>query len=571
MKCLTVLTFIILPVLVLSQQNSNNYQGNLPDNFPVPEVLHSDEPSPGYFFVSPAGLWGHYPDATPYLVVLDNFGTPIFYQEQSRPAFDFKVQVDGSISYAQGTLGYKHYILDDKWQFIKETGAAGNSDDFHDFMILEDGNYLTLANEYRIIDMSEIVEGGHPEVTVIGGVIRIQEPNDNIVFEWNTFDHIPITDAADHIDLTDSLSIDYVHVNSVEMDSDTSIIISSRNLHEVTKFSVETGEIIWRLGGKQNQFTFQDDSCRFYAQHDARKTVDGYYSVFDNNWNISIEGESRAIIYDLDEINMTATVVNDYRSRPEPIMGWIMGNAQELDNGNWVAGWGSGVPNVTEFKHDGSKAFEIKFDAVNYRSFKFNWKPQAFTFSVEEADFDSVKVGESTSYKIFLTNNRLEDATINYIHHHDDRFSVLNQLPFLLPSGIPTEIELAIYPKEEGYFDDLFTFCWDTTINEMHQRIAAQINVKAKAINDLLIDEHWKYSIKIYPNPCKNYLIVDPSDFNGKILSYKLTDLSGKVLVEKQLTINQLSHLNLSRISSGIYLLELETDKGTLQRKFIKD
>jgi len=97
-KTLFVFLFTGLSVLSFGQFNNAQNRGNLPDNFPVPEIVFSNNPSPGYFFVSPAGLWGYFPDATPYLVIMDNYGTPVYFSEQSSSAFDFKIQADGSLT-----------------------------------------------------------------------------------------------------------------------------------------------------------------------------------------------------------------------------------------------------------------------------------------------------------------------------------------------------------------------------------------------------------------------------------------------------------------------------------------
>ena len=46
-------------------------------------------------------------------------------------------------------------------------------------------------------------------------------------------------------------------MNSLWFDeTDGNIILSCRNTSEVIKISRVTGEIIWRLQGKHNQFTF---------------------------------------------------------------------------------------------------------------------------------------------------------------------------------------------------------------------------------------------------------------------------------------------------------------------------
>ena len=53
-----------------------------------------------------------------------------------------------------------------------------------------------------------------------------------------------------------------------------------------------------------------------------------------------------------------------------------MGNVQHLSNGNSVIGWGGlPTPNLTEVEPNGTKVFELGFDApyVSYRAFRFPW------------------------------------------------------------------------------------------------------------------------------------------------------------------------------------------------------
>lgn len=569
MKKFFTVVLLIVSVNMIAQQTKQAIANNLPENFPVPEILLSDDPSPGYFFISPAGLWGYFEEASPYLVIMDNYGVPIFYQEQTRAAFDLKLQENNILSYAWGTNGNMHYIFNNKLEYIGEYITSPYGNDFHDLQVFENGDYLTLLRNYRIVDMDTVVEGGHKGVTIVDGVIRLFNSNGELLFNWSTKDHFKITDTR-HADLLDPYEIDFAHINSIEMIGDSAILLSSRNMDEVTRISMETGDIIWRLGGNNNQFTFEDDSLVFSAQHDARITSEGYLSLFDNNWQTTLDHESRLIIYDLDEENMTTSLVRDIRSRPEPIHGWIMGNGQELDNGNYIVGWGSGDPNVTEFKPDNTKAFEMRYDAVSYRAYKFDWKSQAFTFNSDEANFDTVRVGETTTIKLELTNNRQDDAVINYIHHYDNQFSVLNQMPINLASGVPVEIEFAIDPEEEGLFEDLFTLCWDTQTDGLNQRIATQINITANALNDLSVKESWKDLIRVYPNPFEHYLMIEQANNDIKIEVCKLVDAFGRDVFEMKSGLNQNQRLEFGYLPQGIYFLIIETDKGSVERKLIR-
>ena len=48
---------------------------------------------------------------------------------------------------------------------------------------------------------------------------------------------------------------DYLHLNSVEVDTDGNLLISARNTWTVYKVDRSTGAVLWRLGGKRSDFT----------------------------------------------------------------------------------------------------------------------------------------------------------------------------------------------------------------------------------------------------------------------------------------------------------------------------
>jgi len=120
------------------------------------------------------------------------------------------------------------------------------------------------------MDMSGIVSGGNTAAQIIDGALQKFDSGGNLIFEWDALAHYNITDVDAGIDLTQQ-QIDFSHFNSVEIDSDGNPLISARNLDEITKVDHNTGNIIWRLGGKNNQFTFANDNLGFSRQHDIRR------------------------------------------------------------------------------------------------------------------------------------------------------------------------------------------------------------------------------------------------------------------------------------------------------------
>lgn len=345
----------------------------LPTDFPGYEVpVRVDSSMPGYVFLG-SYRYNDYSTSDAYLLIVDDDGEPVYYKHMAPivTILDFKRQPNGWLTFFVPREN-AFFAMDSSYSLVAKYEAGnGRLADLHDFQLLPNGHALLLAYDQRRVDMSAIVPGGHPAAVVTGLVIQELDPNGNVVFEWESWDHIDITDTNQ--DLTAEM-VDYVHGNSVEVDYDGNLLISSRHLDEVTKISRSTGEVLWRLGGKQNDFTFTNDEG-FCYQHDARRTSPNNIMIYDNGV-CHRPRYSRAVEYLIDEENMTATRVWEYRNTPDTYA-VAMGNSQRLPNGNTMIGWGSSsAPVLTEVTPYGSKVFELHQEASvgSYRAFRFEWQ-----------------------------------------------------------------------------------------------------------------------------------------------------------------------------------------------------
>jgi hypothetical protein len=209
---------------------------------------------------------------------------------------------------------------------------------------------------------------------VTGVVIQELDSKGNIVLEWRSWDWIPFEDMNDDAGSLTAAVIDLVHTNSIELDWDGNYIISSRHLNELTKIDRRTGEIVWRMGGKKNQFAYINipDNVPYAFQHDLRRLPNGNITVYDNR-NGRLPEYSRAVEFALDEDNMTLTQVWEFRQTPADIYGRAMGSARRQLNGNTLIGWGF-YSAMTEGKMDGSVALRFDFPPYySYRAFRFPW------------------------------------------------------------------------------------------------------------------------------------------------------------------------------------------------------
>ncbi len=354
-----------------------------PADFPVMTATVTDTASPDqYFFFAPFVVTTT--QASDYIVILDGLGQPVFMRKTR--AFDLKVQPNGWITYFSSD-GNQFYAMDDTYTLV-DAYAAGNGypTDAHELQLLPNGHAILMIYDNQVMDLSQVVPGGHTDATVTGLVLQELDTSDNVVFEWRSWDHFLITDTL--AALTDPV-VDYVHGNAIEVDTDGNWLISSRHLSEITKIDRDTGDILWRWGGRNNQFTSTNEPApNFALQHDIRRLANGHVSLFDNRTDL-VPLNSRAVEYELDELQLSATRIWEYRNTPDTYA-FAMGNAQRLVNGDTVVGWGTGGL-ITEVRPDGSKVFELDLDDAvwSYRAFRQTWHGYPTTtptLMVEEAE-----------------------------------------------------------------------------------------------------------------------------------------------------------------------------------------
>ena len=186
----------------------------------------------------------------------------------------------------------------------------------------------------------------------------IQEvaPNGAIVAEFRSWEQFSAEDTQDPY----LGQAGIFHTNAVEVDTDGNWLLSSRNLSEITKVDRETGEVLWRMGGKENEFTLVGDNRWFSHQHDIRRLPNGHISLFDNGV-LSNPVYSRYLEYEIDEDSVIITKTREIRHLPD-VYAAIMGSSRTLPNGNVLIGWGnSSQPAVTEYDQRNRKTFELSF------------------------------------------------------------------------------------------------------------------------------------------------------------------------------------------------------------------
>ncbi len=323
--------------------------------------------------------------------VLDENGVPTWVRASHDGALDLKRQPNGNFSEARpnGTPAAGSDIVEMNSRFevvaTHHTVDLGNTDS-HDSILEPDGSEVLLAY---------VPNGGTGK---IDSVIQEVDPQGKVTFQWDTRALVGESVAP-------ASNPDYAHINSVQIvDGGQDFLASFRHLSSVLLIArqahdgLQPGDIVWKLGGRDSSFTFPDDPlggpC---AQHYASMLPNGDIMMFDNG---SVTGftafcvdplnplgpvherpQSRMVIYHLDQLAGTATLVRSYG--PPTWFGFFMGSAQYMPStGNVLVGWASAVQGhavATELAPDNTPVWELTADVssnarpyFSYRSLKFD-------------------------------------------------------------------------------------------------------------------------------------------------------------------------------------------------------
>ncbi len=396
------------------------------ENFPSLTINVNDNPAEGRIFFS--NLSALESDNDRFYAVIENDGTPFFAKQDNERGLNFTLQKNGYLTIwdDKGFL-----MLDSTYTPIK-TLKCGNGyyADWHDLQILENGHYFLISYDQQYYNMSEVIEGGRESAIVEGTVIQEFDSEDNLVFQWRSWDHLEITDAI-NVDFTFSF-VFYTHGNAIEIDTDGNILFSVLAMDQILKIDRNTGDIIWYLGGYKNEFTFTNDEG-FCIQHDIRRIANGNITLYDNG-SCHTPPISRAKEYELDEVNKTATLVWEYE-HPKQIHCRAMGNVQRLSNGNTLINWGQLPefamtgddlwPAITEVRPDKTIAYELTFDKFYhfvYRSYRYEWDVApvntTVTSPLKSEEFNlSIFPNPSSNYINLLINDETSgDMNINILN-----------------------------------------------------------------------------------------------------------------------------------------------------------
>ena len=545
--------FYVLLVCLIFNVGAVSAQVAIPPIVPPFTVNINGSPQGGHLFMSAIDMLNPTSDWPSTVMLLDEEAELLFYMPITnvsaapyprRAVGDFKMHPDGRMSFTDALFGPigNIYIMDSTFFIVDTLNCTPPYKlDGHDFVISSDGHYHLLAMEERVMDASALTtesgQAGDVNCVVTGHIIQEFDENKILVGEWKSLDHYALSDIYQYY-FTDPLAMDHAHVNSLFVDFEGNYIISSRSLNEITRIDHQTGDIIWRLGGKNNEFTFLIDTLQFTSQHDAQYYSDGTLVLFDNATNTIPDNVSRMLTYDLDDVNMTVSPVINFQ-HPLNFPSGFMGSARTLNSDNFIISWGGGYDysqgkSIQEFDDLWNEVLSVDlYDGfASYRAIKseLSW---AVNRPVIECNDGTMILSTFDNYSSYYWSTGETTPTITISSPGSYQ--------------VWTNVGDGFMSSEVFEVLDLNDLCGVSGVSELDER-----------------------NISVYPVPANNGITVDWGENSNGVIEIVIYDLIGREVYQqiadqgaKQML------LNTQEIPSGMYTLRMtdRSNSGIIERK----
>lgn len=356
----------------------------LPHDFPpITANPTNGGPSQGYYFTGTIIANPTYP--TPYAMILDTNGTPVWYQAASYPststagATNVELLPNDTLAWspingpgvgADPGVGYRLFNLDT--QTTQQQPSPAQPPDLHELLQLPNGDRMELATPTRSC-------GTDPNVCPFGGTtffptvtnhsyvdcfVEEVDPSGNLVWSWDAKDHVHFMEnkIQNAVTIGGNLYADVYHCNSIDVDpSGKDVMVSLRDTSSVYDINRAAGTIMWKLTGAlgngsivgDNAHVFTSTDTNISGQHDARfqssdngGIVD--VSLFDDHTSCSSpstcppSAPARAVQYHIVNSATPAVTLTFAYPAPDGIPSAATGSFRRyaVTGGDNVIGWG---------------------------------------------------------------------------------------------------------------------------------------------------------------------------------------------------------------------------------------
>lgn len=337
--------------------------------------------------------------------MVDSAGQPVWFAPITQHTANLQVQQyrgEPVLTWWQGELiipaGFgrgKYLLVDTSYREVTTVNAGrGLHGDLHDFLLTHEGTALFTAYQVVPFDLSPI--GGPRHGQLLESYLQeVDVASGKVLFEWRASSHVDLTESYQPLGKTAKereQPYDFFHINSIDVDTDGNLIVSSRHCWAVYKVDRSSGAVLWRLHGKRSDFTM-GPGADFSWQHHVRHHGQNVLSIFDDGaGTYKVEPRSRGITLTLDYSKRQASLLHEYLPEPS-VVSFSQGSCQLLPDGHVFVGWGS-EPYYSEYTEGGELLYvaQLPNGTQSYRAFRSQWVARPISRPAIAADRDTNQV-----------------------------------------------------------------------------------------------------------------------------------------------------------------------------------
>lgn len=472
----------------------------------------------------------------------------------------------------------------------------------HDIFQLPNGNYIGLGTSYGegpiplgswtplFLGLGFEADGETIEFDWMGDKIIEWDANTKEeVWSWNVFDHFNMSDydqlGGIWFEAYNTNRFDWTHANAIWFDEDDSALyLSSRHLNRITKIAYPSGEVIWNLGQEMGSGDIDcGQDIGFSFQHSLQKLSNGNILTFDNG-NLSQiflnqdEKTSRSIEIDITDISggCEASLAWEY-VLPEDLYGYLSGNTQKLENGNYLSTTIGGGGTSIEVDSDGNEIWKSNYnlqipDGLVYRAMRI---PGLFpiAYSIVFPQF------ETSTSEMTIENNNLEV----WVKNHGDYKQKFNYDLNVENNSVGYEATFIITPEHHPEVTKSITFniitSSDSNFMLTNHQDSFTLNPGRQIIlsfNDQVLNNNQilngSFNLEApYPNPFNPKVNFNIGILNSQNIDINIYDIKGNHIENIFNGFLGSGNYNFDwdgkNYSAGIYIIKCKSDKVSQTQK----
>jgi hypothetical protein len=325
-----------------------------------------------------------------YLVVMDTNGNVLALRQSST-------------SYGGSTYNIAPYTL--MFQGEPQEGGAqtaptfathfwnlstGTTQDFPNVISEHDIQYNPVNNTF--LTLQDYVRQVGNSSIFLDKIVQV-DPNGNVLWSWDTYDHIPLSEASpfNETSVVNGQTVqDFTHANDLDWDYSNGIIyLNLRVTNTFYKINQTSGDIIWACGEFGNFTLLGDDGqplvganglppSLWYHSHDTKQVAPDVFTMFDNDFDNNTNPNncrSRMIELTVNETSMTA-YVNWSWEAPTQYWNYFAGATLLLPNGDYMGDFGDPTHQLPQnspwdFNNTGAVFVEVNSAGQVVKTFTF--------------------------------------------------------------------------------------------------------------------------------------------------------------------------------------------------------